>query len=690
MNNYYYKELLNLMSIKKTGTWWSQRSIAQTYLNHSPSIIDSCNLVKKESIIPQEKHTFFPGNEITRNRLEFMPKLIFRADSKKKVVWDLCILAIVLYISVMIPFSLSYMYDLPEEIYRVLSSFLFIDIVIGFNTSYFIGGTALTDRYQIAIHYLKTWLLLDVISAFPTEYFINMNIQSSTPEIIDQNINISRSFLLLKVLKILKVPRIIDRISDISSNKTLYTVTTVFSHLLGLIIPMHWVVCLFNVLYSYYLEHGYEYWPTAKLSIGDRYLMFLARIMQTMTSVGFGENTVKTVNERIVMIMTMCFTPVFLGFFVGRIKIVIINSNKNNAFFVKIRNNLRSYLERHNLPKPLRTKVNAYIRHLKFTYNNNLTHEEDIVKLLSIPLREQIFLCTKGYILVGIGFFSTLSRPCIRSFGYEMSLEIFGPQDSIIKQGELTSNLYFINTGTVQIYHEESQTIFTELHHENIFGEIGFLLKQARTASARSSSFSELYSLSRHEVDKILSTMPRDHDRFQVILRNLSSYGISVLGTACYLCRRVGHIARECPCFIWKPDFKERKEFKLNKAINPETLSPGIEGKKQRYTRMRYNVHNTMGRKSHPGEFFRDNKFLTKRALEYTKLAMGNERKHGKLLELINQSAEEGSSGESDREGYTYCKIEYFSKPTINITNSEFYTVKAYSQESEVELEICN
>ena len=393
--------------------------------------------------------------------------------------------------------------------------------------------------------------------------------------------------------------------------------------------------------------------------------MIFERIMQTITTVGYGDNNVETIPERIVMIIIMSFTSGFIGFFIRRIRIMIINSSSNDIFFRNVRNNVRDYCVKHELPKFLRNKIAAYIRHLRLTYNNNLIQEEDIINLLSIPLREQIFLCTKGYILVGLQFFNKLSRPCIRSFGYRMSLKIFGPNDLIFSQGELSSVLYFVHSGSIQIYHEESKTIFIKLHKGNIFGEIAFLLKTGRSASARSANFSELYSLHRHEVDDILETMPKDWAKFQAVMINLTTYGISYIEIECYLCREKGHIAKDCSYFICKPVLKKRA-FQNRQRINIE-MSPTVGLRRTKtVTQHRYSVYNTKGSEFNPLRLFRDN-FLARKSIQYSATHITHKYKYTRVFSLIDDVSHENSSNESER---NCANFKYFHENKNNYKDS--------------------
>ena len=63
--------------------------------------------------------------------------------------------------------------------------------------------------------------------------------------------------------------------------------------------------------------------------------------------------------------------------------------------------------------------------------------------------------------------------------------ETYAPGDIVIEEGELTSNMYFITSGKVNIMHVESNTAFRMLRTGNYFGEIAFFTGKPRTASAK-------------------------------------------------------------------------------------------------------------------------------------------------------------------------------------------------------------
>ena len=91
--------------------------------------------------------------------------------------------------------------------------------------------------------------------------------------------------------------------------------------------------------------------------------------------------------------------------------------------------------------------------------------------------------------------FSDLSISCLRMIGYSLKLDIHGPNDLIIKEGQLTDKLYFIMNGNVEVFHQLSSTTFKLLPKPPYFGEIGFFVGLPRTASVKSLGFSELLML---------------------------------------------------------------------------------------------------------------------------------------------------------------------------------------------------
>ena len=644
------------MSMRNSKYWWSQKSLAQSI--RSPTVIfsESSKIVRKESIIPEDKHTFFPGNEISGNRILYNSSCILRPDSGLKIIADFIMFTNTLLLAIIIPYSTSYFCDIPKEFYYISSLLYVFDILLAFNTSYYKKGKLITNRKKIIRNYLKGWFYIDIISVIPSEFFVSLEYSYNMPRTYIYNKDYLRLVLFLKLLKMAKVNMFFSTLKEISTDSSFFAGIKILIYVIFVILPIHWVNCIFNALYVYQLDTVSVYAGKIKYTNEDRYLIIFEKIMQTLTSVGYGDFLPLTPDEKLLSLILMIFTSGYFGFFIGEVEQIITNSSKVNIYFRRVKSRLVKLYEKHKIKKKLRSKINAYLRHLINTYKNHSIQDEDFIKILSIPLREQIFLCTKGYVLITVSFFKPLSRPCIRSIGYKMMLRLYGPSDIIFTESETKPEMYFINSGIVQIFHLQSETIFIELGKDSIFGELSFLLNQGRSASAQSANFSELLCLNRFDVDSVLSKMPKDNEKFLSILWNLKKYGISYIGMTCYLCGSSDHLARNCGNFIWKPNITKRDFSVFEKKVNIE-CTPGLPCRNKKQANFEYGVHNATGKGLRVDKMFKKNAYLERRAKDFSRQLDFQRNNFTRVLKMMEEERSNvESSDESER---NFLKFKY-------------------------------
>jgi len=118
-----------------------------------------------------------------------------------------------------------------------------------------------------------------------------------------------------------------------------------------------------------------------------------------------------------------------------------------------------------------------------------------------------------------VSLFKNLSKEELKTISDCFKLKRFKKNELIIKENEVSNNLYIIYRGKVRItkkmtminQEEERDKTFITLSADdyNFFGEIGFLGKvQKRTASAIAETDCELYLLSKKDFFKIAEHNP--------------------------------------------------------------------------------------------------------------------------------------------------------------------------------------
>ena len=93
-------------------------------------------------------------------------------DSKFKQVWNLIIIALLLYTAIFVPFKIAFIQNdgIVMKTFEWIVDILFvIDIFINFMSAYedSITNLIVFDRKKIAMSYVKTWFFLDLLACFP-------------------------------------------------------------------------------------------------------------------------------------------------------------------------------------------------------------------------------------------------------------------------------------------------------------------------------------------------------------------------------------------------------------------------------------------------------------------------------------------------------------------------------------------
>lgn len=109
-------------------------------------------------------------------------KLIIHPDNLYKLSFDIIGFLLIVYQTVMVPYSISFeVKNTAIDGFNYFSDvFFIIDILINFNTGIYHDGVLILERKDICLSYLKGWFCFDFISSFPYSFiFDNLEVNIS-------------------------------------------------------------------------------------------------------------------------------------------------------------------------------------------------------------------------------------------------------------------------------------------------------------------------------------------------------------------------------------------------------------------------------------------------------------------------------------------------------------------------------
>ena len=548
------------MKINHRNNAWSRHSLLEL---SSPTT----NLYKTErrfSLLnyASKKMNFF---YLTQEKDE----MIFNPENKMILIWDTLNVSIILVDAILIPIILSFPeYAVQDFIVIELSASLFflLDIFVKGNTGIYDQGHLMSDRMRIFRQYMRRDLVIDVYSVIPFTYF--QSLFAFFPY-----------FLPIKLLKVHKVYHYFATIQLVLKDILLMKVLYYFKIFITVVLTLHWLACLWTYIGMMSINEQYGTWIINE-GTWDLPVVFIKSIyyvVTTTSTLGYGDYTPYGIKETLASLIILFIGVILFSFNLTSILNLVSESRQSLIKYQEKMITLNVYMKSKKLPKFLKFKLRKYLEYTHKSTKSKLK-EENILKILSEPLREELFGYTAGGKLIRKCkiFLQLYEGKVIRKLSLYFKNRVFSSSDVILEEGETSFSIFFIISGTVEVFHSGTRTVFKILKPGNFFGEIGFFAKKPRTATIRCADMVECLTFRREELDLILNKFPLAAGKTKDIETSCMYNDFHILGITCYLCNKLGHVASECkdsrlsPFALNIPQnwIKNKNE---SRAVNPRT-----------------------------------------------------------------------------------------------------------------------
>lgn len=474
-----------------------------------------------------------PDNEETHIQIDaLIVNGFLNPQGSLKVKWDMFVGVAIVYSVIMEPFYIAFSYQgKPGSATYVLdwitTAIFFLDMFLSFRTGYFDEKDMfITNGKLVLLRYLSGWFVLDFLSTFPFEVVGSDASMSST-----KMLRVLRLFRLFRLIRLVKLNKTID------SNTEEVTINPSIVGLLKMFVQLSFIAHLLGCAWMYIGSQKKEInWPdvyaaNADTSLGLKYILAIYYAFTSITTVGYGDVTAKSDDERGLAIVVLFIGATVFGYVLANITVLVENFDRRaSAQRVKI-DKIKEYMMERKIP-PLFSK--RLLKHFKDYYEQiNSTDMvlpiQDISEHLPMFHACKVVLAQFHNVLEKVDslkdqspLFAVQILQAINPFFAEVGEPIF-------LENEIGTHLFYLGDGHVELIckihrernlntdqlliavEEEKEIPFSEEHFlfgsaqkGHYFGEVPILLGTLQPLTAVATKLTEAYTVEKLTLRTIL------------------------------------------------------------------------------------------------------------------------------------------------------------------------------------------
>jgi len=398
--------------------------------------------------------------------------------SNKKRIWELLITVSATILAVYVP--LQVVLNIPERLlYNLIYWLITIIFTADIAVNYFSDHPDPYNQMQIKRnkkHYLKTWFIIDLLAAIPFEIIFGGPV-----------------FGLIRLVKFVKVGKFIHEIRQQALRLQDYTLLIFFAF--WVLIISHWLSCGWIALRSF---------PDITSDV-EKYVASIFWVIETLTTVGYGEIIPASIEQQVYAILVMLFGVAMYGFIIGNVANILSKRNPARAQYFNNLEQLKIFVNYRQIPSRLQKKIMDYYLYI---WRKKLGFDESVF-LSGLPqgLQNEVSVYLKREILEKIPLFRGVSNSFLMEVSLHMRPQVCVPDETIFKEGDAGNEMFFVIRGKLNVFSGEK--ILSDLKDGDFFGEIAlFTENKKRTATVKSITYCDLYRLDREHFNEVLNKYP--------------------------------------------------------------------------------------------------------------------------------------------------------------------------------------
>ena len=437
----------------------------ETNINKSAKIMIIINEKFRKLIHKRLIYDSLDDDESELDEIEFN-NFYIDPNSKFCFIFDLIIFYLTVHTSISIPYFLAKNLRICKRVYFsffhlfyfISEIFNIIDTISGFFRAYYTYDEQLIKKSRLMIiKYIKSWFLIDLVSSIPFYTIFNSFESQYNCDNFNKNYNVVIHklyylFLCTKMIKLWKVfknNRSYKKICRILNNYFLFKENgALIAKIYLILLIIHFGACI----YIFIGRNSYPNWilnvKMETSGFSEIYITAIYCLIMTITSVGYGDITCYSFNERIYQIILLIFGILAYSWIVSSISNYIEKHNSDLDVFQQKIDILKDIKLNH--PNMTNKLYNKIVQHLKYRNLYEKQNKNIIFECLPLSLKNNLIYEMYKPIITKFTFFKNIDNidfiiKVILAFRPVIAVK----NDIIINDGDIVEEIIFVKKGVL-------------------------------------------------------------------------------------------------------------------------------------------------------------------------------------------------------------------------------------------------
>uniref|UniRef100_A0A0G4HCZ9 Cyclic nucleotide-binding domain-containing protein n=1 Tax=Chromera velia CCMP2878 TaxID=1169474 RepID=A0A0G4HCZ9_9ALVE len=392
----------------------------------------------------------------------------------------------------------------------------------------------------------------------------------------------------LRLVRLLKLRRLSVKIYEQVSSRVMTLIISLVKLFFMIFMIAHWSGCLFFLIGDAQGEGEDPDVPVSwveadgirEASIGVQYVASLYWALTTLTTVGYGDITPVSIDERLYTMVIELLAAALFGMVVSNMASLLAVFNQQQTLKNEQLVEATAFLKKKGVPRELMLRVRRF---LEFVFSNERQTTADgsrFMEHLTESLRDEVHYHLVERTLRGFPLFGDGSHHQLVRLARICTTVMLAPGDVLVQEGGVGDAMYFVVKGTLKRSARGKDKI-PPVTEGQWFGQETLFADWVWPWTVRCMAFCEIVRIHHEDFQELIRTFPALEKRYFDVQDMLEQGDWSVIQRECPWCKNPDHYNDNCPVYVKGAQAPDDLEETLSQ-VPLEELHGGEEGGKGR------------------------------------------------------------------------------------------------------------